>query len=202
MNGGEDGAGPGRLRRVVAEVAALNLGYFAVEAAVAAAIGSVALLADSVDFLEDAAVNLLILLALGWSAQARARVGMGLAALLLAPGFATLWVAFGKLGDPVAPAALPLTLAGAGALAINLWCAWRLAALRRAAGSLTRAAFLSARNDAVANVAIIAAGIATAATLSPWPDLVVGVGILLLNLDAAADVLRAARREADAAPRP
>ncbi len=84
------------LRRRVAWVAALNLGYFGVEFAVALGIGSVALFADSVDFLEDASVNLLILLALGWPAPARARLGMGLALLLLVPGVATLWTAGGK----------------------------------------------------------------------------------------------------------
>src|SRR3712207_7064819 len=46
---------------------------------------------------------------------------------------------------------------------------------RTHSGSLTRAAFLSARNDAIANVAIIAAGLLTAATLAIWPDLVVGL---------------------------
>ena len=43
------------------------------------AIDSVSLFADSVDFLEDASVNFLIAIALGWSATSRARVGMGLA---------------------------------------------------------------------------------------------------------------------------
>jgi Co/Zn/Cd efflux system component len=46
-------------------VAALNLAYFGVEFAVALKIGSVSLFADSVDFLEDAAVNFLITVALG-----------------------------------------------------------------------------------------------------------------------------------------
>jgi len=58
----DDAAG---LRPVVRRVALLNLGYFGIEFAVALAIGSVSLFADSVDFLEDASVNLLILLALG-----------------------------------------------------------------------------------------------------------------------------------------
>ena len=53
------------LRRAVFVVALANLGYFGVEFSVALAIGSVSLFADSVDFLEDASVNLLILLALG-----------------------------------------------------------------------------------------------------------------------------------------
>jgi Co/Zn/Cd efflux system component len=50
---------PRRLRRIVLIVAGLNFGYFFVEFVVALAAGSVALLADSVDFLEDTSVNLL-----------------------------------------------------------------------------------------------------------------------------------------------
>ena len=59
------------LRSTVALVALLNLGYFGVEFAVALAIGSVSLFADSIDFLEDATVNGLILVALGWNARRR-----------------------------------------------------------------------------------------------------------------------------------
>lgn len=183
------------LRRRMRTVLLLNLGYFGVEFAVALAIGSVALFADAIDFLEDASVNGLILLALGWSAARRARVGMALAAILLVPGLATLWTAWDKFLAPVPPAALPLTLTGLGALAVNLTCALLLARFRAQGGSLTRAAFLSARNDAAANLAIIAAGLATAATLSPWPDLVVGLGIFALNLDAAREVYGEALKE-------
>ena len=109
-----------KLREVVIVVAILNLAYFGVEFAVALAIGSVSLFADSVDFLEDASVNLLIAAALGWSATGRARLGMGLAGVLLVPGLATLWTAWGKFMAPTPPAPLPLTLAGLGALTINL----------------------------------------------------------------------------------
>ena len=193
----------GGFRRAVKWVAALNLGYFGVEFSVALAIGSVSLFADSVDFLEDTSVNLLILLALGWSVKARARVGMGLAALLLVPGLATLWTAWGKFDHPATPAPLPLTLAGLGALAVNLTCAFILARHRAHSGSLGRAAFLSARNDAFANAAIIAAGLVTAfAWRSPWPDLAVGLAIALVNLDAAREVWEAAREEHAAEARP
>ena len=78
------------LRRVVRLVALLNLAYFGIEFAVARAIGSVSLFADSVDFLEDASINFLILATLGWAARNRARVGMALAGILLVPGIATL----------------------------------------------------------------------------------------------------------------
>ena len=183
------------LRRAVRLVALLNLGYFGIEFAVALAIGSVSLFADSIDFLEDTAVNGLILVVLGWSAYRRSLVGMALAAILLAPGLATLWTAWEKFAVPVPPAPIPLSLAGCGALVVNLFCAYRLTRFRAHSGSLTRAAFLSARNDALANIAIIAAGLVTAATVSPWPDLIVGLGIFLMNLDAAREVYTTARRE-------
>jgi Co/Zn/Cd efflux system component len=187
------------LRRVVAVVALLNLSYFGVEFAVALAIGSVSLFADSIDFLEDASVNLLILAALGLSPRRRAQAGMAMAGILLVPGLATLWMAWEKFSAPVPPEPVPLTLAGAGALAVNLACALLLARYREHSGSLTKAAFLSARNDAIANIAIVAAGLATAATLSAWPDLIVGLAIAAMNADAAREVWEAARAEHRAA---
>jgi len=183
------------LRRTVLLVALLNLAYFGVEFGVALAIGSVSLFADSIDFLEDASVNLLIFLALGWSASRRARLGMVLAGILLVPALALVWSLWQKFTLPVPPAPVPLTLAGSGALAVNLFCAFALARYRHHSGSLTRAAFLSARNDAFANVAIIAAGFLTALTLSVWPDVVVGLAIGALNADAAREVWTTAREE-------
>lgn len=183
------------LRRAVTIVALLNLAYFGIEFGVAAAIGSVSLFADAVDFLEDAAVNGLILSAMGWSAHRRSQVGMLLAAILLVPSIATLWTAWHKISQPSAPAALPLSITGVGALAINFCCAFLLVRFRKHRGSLTSAAFLSARNDALANIGIIAAGGLTAAVRSPWPDFVVGLGIFVMNLDAARQVYRAANEE-------
>jgi len=183
------------LRGAVKFVALANLAYFGVEFAVAVAIGSVSLFADSIDFLEDASVNTLILIALGWSLRARGRLGMALAGLLLVPSLATLWMAWEKVAAQVPPAPVPLTLAGAGALAVNMTCAFVLARHRHHKGSLTKAAFLSARNDALANVAIILAGFATALTLSAWPDLIVGLAIAAMNATAAREVWEAAREE-------
>jgi len=183
------------LQRTIRTVAALNVGYFGIEFAVALAIGSVSLFADSIDFLEDAAVNVLILMALGWTALHRARVGMALAGILLVPGLATLWTAWEKFTVPVPPEPIPLSLVGAGALVVNLSCAFMLGRYRSSSGSLTRAAFLSARNDAFANVAIVAAGFATAYTRSAWPDLLVGLGIAAVNADAAREVYSTAQLE-------
>ena len=183
------------LRRAVLIVALLNLAYFGIEFAVARRIGSVSLFADSIDFLEDTSLNLLILVALGWSARNRARVGMALAAILLVPGLATLWTAWAKFALPLAPDASALSLTGAGALVVNLACAFLLASYRHHSGSLSKAAFLSARNDAFANLGIIGAGLLTIALHSAWPDLIVGLAIAAMNADAAREVFAAARRE-------
>jgi Co/Zn/Cd efflux system component len=183
------------LRRAVAWVAAANIAYFCIEFVMARHIGSVALFADSVDFLEDAAVNLLIFVALAWSARRRARVGIVLALLLLVPGVATAWMAWQKLATPVAPEPLLLSLTGLGALAVNVSCALLLTRFRNRSGSLTRAAFLSARNDALANVAVMLAAAVSLVWRSGWPDLIVGVAIAIMNADAAHKVWTAARRE-------
>ena len=190
------------VRQAVGWVAGLNLAYFGVEYLVAIRIGSVSLFADSIDFLEDASVSLLVLLALGWTVRTRALVGMGLAALLLVPSAATLWTAWQKFTMPIPPEPFSLSLTGAGAFAVNLTCAFLLMRVRAHAGSLTRAAFLSARDDVLANVAIVGAGFITAATLSAWPDLLVGLGIFLMNLGAAHEVFVAARKERRTASEP
>jgi Co/Zn/Cd efflux system component len=187
------------LRRAIKLVALLNLSYFVVEFIAAISIGSVSLFADSIDFLEDTSVNLLILLALGWSLRARSRVGMALAVILLVPGIATLWTVWQKIAAPLPPEPMTLSVVGAGALAVNLTCALILARFRKHSGSLTKAAFLSARNDAYANVAIVAAGLVTAFTYSVWPDVIVGLGIAAMNATAAKEVWEAARSEGETA---
>ncbi|MCM2294649.1 cation transporter [Allorhizobium sp. BGMRC 0089] len=185
-----------KLRKAVMIVAAANLAYFGVEFMVALNIGSASLLADSADFLEDASVNLLIFFAMAWSAKSRARIGMLMALILLAPGVAFLWTTWHKFFNPLPPAPFALSLTGLGALVVNMSCAFLLANYRHAKGSLTRAAFLSARNDAYANVAIIGAGLVTAFLWhSAWPDLIVGFGIAVINLDAAKEIWEAAREE-------
>ncbi|MBY5903855.1 cation transporter [Rhizobium leguminosarum] len=177
-------------------VALANLTYFGIEFVVALRIGSASLFADSADFFEDASVNLLIFVAMAWSARDRARVGMAMSVILLFPAVAFLWTAWNKFEVPIPPEPFALGLTGLGALVVNVSCAYLLAAYRNAGGSLTKAAFLSARNDAFANVAIIAAGAVTFYLWrSPWPDLIVGFGIAWMNLDAAKEVWVAAHEE-------
>jgi Co/Zn/Cd efflux system component len=184
-----------RLRRTVTIVAALNLAYFFVEFTVALAAGSVSLLADSVDFLEDTAINVLILVALGWPLARRAAMGKAMALIILGPAAVAAWEAVQRFAGPTAPDVVPLVLVSLGAIAVNGTSAWLLARVHHGGGALGRAAFLSARNDVLVNVTIIAMGLVTAWTGSGWPDLVLGCAIILLVVHAAHEVWEVSEEE-------
>ncbi len=183
------------LRRIVLTVAILNLSYFFVEFSVALVAGSVSLLADSVDFLEDTAINLLIFMALGWPLAKRAVMGKAMALVILGPAAVAGWEAIERFSDPVAPDVVPVVLVSMGAIAINGTSAWLLVRVRHHGGSLSRAAFLSARNDVLVNVAIIAMAVITLWTASGWPDLILGCSIILLALHAAYEVWEVSEEE-------
>ncbi|MDD2784109.1 cation transporter [Sulfuricurvum sp.] len=185
-------------KKVVFLVAILNFAYFWVEYGVALKIGSVSLFADSIDFLEDTAINVLILIAIGWSAHRRSQLGLVLAGIILIPSISTLWMVWQKFLHPIAPDPSLLSFTGLGALIVNVTCAFLLVNFRKHTSSLAKAAFLSARNDAYANIAIIASGLMTIYSASMWPDLVVGIGIFAMNLDAAKAVFKAAKKEKQA----
>ena len=186
---------PRRLRRVVLIVASLNFGYFFVEFIVARAAGSVALLADSVDFLEDTAVNLLIFVALGWQLRHRALMGKVMAVVILGPAALAGWEAVQRFADPVAPQILPIVLASLGAIVVNGISALLLTTVRSHGGSLSRAAFLSARNDVLVNLSIIAMAAVTVWTRTGWPDLILGCFIILLAVRAAHEVWEVSEEE-------
>ena len=176
-------------------VAGLQLAYFFVEVSVALAIGSVSLVADSVDFLEDTAINLLIALALGWPLGRRALAGHAMALVILVPALAAAWQAFSKASDPSAPDVTALIVTAGGAAVVNAVCAVLLIRVRHHGGSLSGAAYLSARNDVAVNIAIIVMAIITAWTGSGWPDIVLGLVIVVVNTRAAWEVWQLAGEE-------
>ena len=172
-------------------VAFANLTYFFVEFIAANTIHSSSLFADSIDFLEDASINILIFLALGWSIKNKAKLGKCLAVILVIPALAFLYTIWQKFNMPSVPDPSILSLTGFGALLVNLTCTFILMRFRNYQGSLTRAAFLSARNDALANTGIIIAGLIGYIWVSMWPDLIVGFLIMAINLDAAKEIWEA-----------
>jgi Co/Zn/Cd efflux system component len=184
------------IRRAVAWAAILNGTYFGVEFTVGLSIRSVSLIADSIDFLEDASINLLILIGLGLAVAARARLGSLLAVIIAVPGVAAFVAAVDKFLHPAIPGAIELSATAFGALVVNATAAVILSRVKHHEHSLVQAAWLSARNDVFANVAIIAAAGMTALIPSAYWDVAVGLGIGVLNADAAVKVWRRARTEA------
>lgn len=183
------------LRQAVLVVALLNGAYFFVEFAAARSALSVSLFADSIDFLEDTSLSLLVFFAATWPMHRRARVGHVLALLLLVPAVTSLWVLVDKFLHPSAPDALVFGAASIGALVVNLFCAYLLVSHRNTSGSLSKAAWLSARNDAAVNIAMIAVAVLGAWWVSGWPDIVLGAAVIALNADAAVKVWRRASEE-------
>ncbi|MCT1450992.1 cation transporter [Corynebacterium sp. p3-SID1194] len=186
-----------RIRRAVLIVALLNFGYFFVEFAAAIAIGSASLFADSADFLEDTAINMLVFFAVAWSAARRRKAGSVLAALILIPAIAAIVTVVLKIMNPEPPSPEGLTGVAVGALVVNLICAVILLRLRNEGSSLATGAWLAARNDALANVLIIVAGLLTFVWATAWFDIIVGAIIAAVNLSAAKEVWEEAREEHD-----
>jgi Co/Zn/Cd efflux system component len=183
------------LKPVVLRVATLNLLYFTIEFYFAHRYNSVALFSDSLDFLEDASVNLLIFLAFSLALIWRTRLSYLFAILLLLPAVGFFWNAIAKLSEPTAPEGVGMSAVGLGALLVNLYCAVILKKFKDIKGGLAKAAYFSARNDAISNVLIIIAGAITLLWVSAVPDLLVGAVIFLMNADSARDILHAARAE-------
>jgi len=182
------------VRRTLIIVALLNLTYFFIELFAAIKINSVSLFADSIDFLEDTFVNLLIFFSYLITSTLRPKISKILAVIILLPGLTALWAAWEQIMRPSMPEAFELTIVGLGALLINFTCTIILMRFKNDE-SLTKAAFLSARNDVLSNFIIIAAGLTIMFYPSIWPDLIAGIIVFSINFDAAYKVYKIANTE-------
>lgn len=181
--------------KAVLIVALLNFAYFFVEFFIAIDIKSVSLLADSIDFLEDSFTNFLILIGLYLTLKNRIKLGYILIGIILIPSFFTLYYAFEQFVNPIMPDGFLLSKVAFIALIINLFCAFLMAKYKKADNSLLLTAFYSARNDALSNIAMIVAVFLTVYINSHYPDLIIGVGIFLLNLDASKAIYQQMKKE-------
>jgi len=182
-------------KKAVLLVAALNLLYFFIEFIAALNIRSVSLLADSIDFIEDASINFLIFFAISLTLAKRAKVSIILSIIMLLPGLTALWAVWQQVIYQEPPRPIELSLVAFGALIVNFLCTFILIRFKNFSGSLTRGAFLSARNDVLANIAIILTGIITFFYPSIWPDIVVGIFIAYIRTESALEIFNKAMKE-------
>ena len=182
-------------KKAVLLVAVLNLLYFFIEFIAALNIRSVSLLADSIDFIEDASINFLIFFAISLTLAKKAKVSIILSIIMLLPGLMALWAIWQQVLYQEPPRPLELSLVAFGALIVNCLCTFILIRFKNFSGSLTRGAFLSARNDVLANIAIILTGIITFFYPSIWPDIVVGIFIAYIRTESALEIFNKAMKE-------
>lgn len=180
--------------RVLWLVLALNAAMFVLELVAGLAAGSVALQADALDFLGDAANYGISLFVLGHGLGRRALAGLAKGVTM---GLFGLWVlgnaAYHALAGTV-PEAEVMGAVGLLALAANIAAAVLLFRHRHG-DSDRRSVWLCSRNDAIGNVAVVLAASGVFATGANWPDLAVALLMAGLALSAAVQVIRQALSE-------
>ncbi|HBT44004.1 MAG TPA: cation transporter [Rhodospirillaceae bacterium] len=189
-----DAAASQAYRRVLWFALIVNGAMFFGELAGAYLSKSVALQADALDFLGDAAnygISLAVVgMHLAWRARAAMVKGLSMGLFGLWVIGTTVW----RIAEGGVPEAHIITGVGVLALAANLAVTVALFKFREGDANM-RSVWLCSRNDAIANVAVIAAGGGVWLTGTFWPDVAVGGIIAGLALFASAEVIRRARGE-------
>lgn len=182
-------------RRALWIVVILNIGFGLIEVVAGFLSGSQALKADALDFLGDGSITFVGLLALGWAEATRTRVAMTQGLFLAGLGVSVIAMAVWRALNAVPPEAEIMGGIGIIALAVNVAAALVLARFRDGGDAQARAIWLFSRNDALANIAVIAAAGLVYWLDSAWPDLVVAGAIALLFIHSAWEIIRHARGE-------
>lgn len=183
-----------RLRQALWVALFLNATMFGVEAVAALYGRSVALQADAVDFFSDAANYGISLFVLGMGVQARARAALFKGVTMGLFGVGVLGTSLYRTWFQEVPDAQVMGIISVLALVTNLAVAGLLYRYRGGDSNI-RSVWLCSRNDALANLAVIAAASGVLATGTGWPDLLVAAGIATLCLSAAVQVIGQARTE-------
>lgn len=183
-----------RYRRILWIALAVNAAMFLVELGASATSGSAALAADAVDFAGDAANYGLSLAAIAagglWSSRAALVKGLAMGTYGIGVLAFCAWRI--HLGTPPEP--LTMGIIGTLALVANLWVAWLLYAYREGDANM-RSVWLCTRNDAISNLAVLAAAAGVFGTGSFWPDVAVASLMASLALVSASSVIGHARSE-------
>ena len=185
---------PHGYRKVLWVALAVNAVMFLVEIGAGLTASSMSLLADSLDFLGDAANYAISLWVLGLALPVRARASMIKAWSMAAFG---VWVLGSTVWHAIAgsvPDATAMGLVGTLALLANLGVAGMLYRFRSGDSNM-RSVWLCTRNDALGNLAVLAAALGVFGTGTAWPDLAVAAIMGLLALSSAWQVIHHARRE-------
>ena len=188
-----DGLDP-RYVRVLWTVIAINGAMFLTETIAGQVAGSQALKADALDFLADTVTYGLSLAVIGASLRTRATAALlkGLSLSLMAT-----WV-MGSTIYQTLVLGLPRAelIGGIGLLALSANLTSVLLLLRYKDGDANvRSVWLCSRNDALGNMAVMAAALGVWGTSTAWPDLAVAALMAGIFLTSSIQILRRAWTE-------
>lgn len=171
-----------------------NAAMFLVEIVAGLAADSRALQADALDFFGDAANYAVSLGVAGLALAWRAKAAMLKAATMLVFG---LWV-IGYAAYAIAVGSNPepstMGVVGVAALLVNISVALMLFRYREGDANM-RSVWICSRNDAIGNVAVLAAALGVLGTGQAWPDLVVAGIVAGLAIWGSLEVFKQARVE-------
>ena len=185
---------PPQYRRALWIALWVNALMFCVELGAGWGAGSVALLADAIDFAGDAANYGLSLAVLSLAVVWRARTALVKGLCMGSYGLFVLGHAVWNLRAGVVPDAATMGAVSVLALIANFGVAAMLYRWRSGDANM-RSVWLCSRNDAIGNLAVMLAAVGVFGTGQDWPDLVVATIMAVLGLSAAASVIRQARAE-------
>lgn len=181
-------------RRALWVALIVNGAMFGGEIIAGVASGSASLQADALDFLGDAANYAISLgvagLGLSWRARAALLKGWGLLLLGLWVIGSTAWHGyFGTL-----PKAEVMGIVGLLALVANASVALMLYRFRTGDSNM-RSVWICSRNDAVGNIAVMAAAAGVFGTGTGWPDVIVAATMASLSISGGWQIVRQAQGE-------
>jgi len=176
----------------------VNLAMFVVEGVASLQSGSVSLLADAIDFFGDSANYALSLSVLSMGMLWRARAAMVKGITMAIFGFAVLGWALWVMQSGTTPEPLTMGAIGLLALVANVVVAITLFKFRQGDSDM-RSVWLCSRNDAISNLAVVAAAFGVFGTGSAWPDLAVATIMGVLAITAGVSVIRHARQDIEEA---
>lgn len=172
----------------------VNLAMFFVEGVASLQSGSVSLMADAIDFFGDSANYILSLsvLSMGMLWRGRAALVKGITMTVFG---AIVWVrALWVMQQGTTPEPLTMGTIGLLALVANV-CVALILFRYRDGDSDMRSVWLCSRNDAISNLAVMAAALGVFGTASAWPDLVVAAIMGTLAITAGVSIVRHARTD-------
>ena len=183
-----------RYRRVLWIALVVNALMFLVEIIGGVTAGSSSLQADALDFLGDAANYGISLFVLSAALTVRARASMLKGATMGAFGCWVVGHALYQATTARVPEPVVMGVVGVLALASNVGVALILYRYRSGDSNM-RSVWICSRNDAIGNIAVVAAATGVFTTQRGWPDIAVALIMGVLSLSGAWQIIRHAQQD-------